>query len=699
MSIELINKTINDLSISSLKILYDFNSYSGNFINSIEPAGLDYSGEIKSFNNNFVNNSSGSGFFDGQCIEIKNVSGITSESATILFSQTKTGVSNGVIFSHMDPNGPSGWEVGINEANKYYFKNYIDGSPNYKTLDSYLCDQNLCAITVSDIGGVSLSRLNFAKKEEPAIINSFIESRDPNSGVEYYRFDHQEINLPEHSISNGSNWHVGSGEFLYQGYMDYFLYFDSELNQDQLRKISRSIYSTINFVPEVSGVVSGQITGEEVFVSGVSGEVGIKHTLTGSTTGSGYYTNYVGQPQTGAAPVSGFVYVPVKTIPSIPNLRQEEQTLYKRIQNLSLTFSPTGDVERGPLTNFQYSGDGWQFSGNSGSYYGQTGIGPSGSVFGVTGFDLTETREYWTGRVKNFYETGATSGLLYNKFTYSGVRSEPKYYTKKESYYENGPNESPIYFPNAISTVGSIDGDYFYEIIYDIDNKGINKQKQPSRNTFFNKNVVYIDQKSNPDQLYFFINGVAQINGESQVYKNQYNFPEVNIESGFYVSGTEVFTELDLSYDDDIVYDIVHSGEKNSLAINSLSDYSSAPFQNFNFDNSQVFLNGVKLYSGIDYIDSGGFFPINVSTGATGVYFTYANYSGGISQTGEGGEPITATGLEMQPLGYLSFFNGIRQPKGAIIEHALSSDLISGTRINSKTNIIYTMANGTKQKI
>ena len=699
MSLELINKTINDLSISSLKILYDFDSYSGGFINSIGPASLDYSGEIKNYNNDFIN-TSGSGFFNGECIEIQNTSGITSESATIVFSQTKTGVSNGVIFSHLDANGPSGWEIGINEANKYYFKNYVDGTPYYKTLDSYLSDQNLCAITVSDVGTVSLNRLNFAKKEEPAIINTFIESNDPNSGVEYYTFDQRKINLPKHSISNGANWTVGSGEFLYKGYMDYFLYFDSQLNQDQLRKISRSIYSTVNFVPEVSGVVSGSIVGEEFTSSGVSGEIGVNYTLTGTTTGSGYYVDYVGQPQTGAAPVSGFVYLPIKTIPSIPNLFQQEQTIYKRIQNLSLTFTVTGGVQRGPLTNFEYSGDNWYSSGNSGHYYGQTGVGPSGSIFGITGFDVTESTGYWTGQSKSFYETGAVSGLLYNEITYSGITGEPAYYIKEESYYENGPNESPIYFPNAMSTVGSIDQDYFYEIIYNIDNQNkIDNQTTPSKNTVFDKHIAYLNESINPDELYFFINGVAQLNGNSQVSKNQYNFPQINVQSGFFISGAEVFTELDLSRNDNIIYDKTNSGEKERLLINSLSDYSGAPFQDFNFDDSQVFLNGVKLYSGIDYIDSGGFLPINTSTGTTGVYFTYKNYDSGISYTGQGGEPLTITTPQMNPLGYLSFFNGIRQPKNSIIEHASSSDLISGTRINSNSNVVYTMTNGTKQNI
>ena len=46
MSVNLINKTINDLGIDSLEIFYDFSSYSGGFINSIESGNSLYSGEI-----------------------------------------------------------------------------------------------------------------------------------------------------------------------------------------------------------------------------------------------------------------------------------------------------------------------------------------------------------------------------------------------------------------------------------------------------------------------------------------------------------------------------------------------------------------------------------------------------------------------------------------------------------------------------
>ena len=88
MSDAFLQKTIEDLQLTGrLKIFYDFDNYSGDHINSVGYGDAEYSGQIINYDSNFTGQSSGSGFFDGQCISINNSSGITSESATIIFSQ------------------------------------------------------------------------------------------------------------------------------------------------------------------------------------------------------------------------------------------------------------------------------------------------------------------------------------------------------------------------------------------------------------------------------------------------------------------------------------------------------------------------------------------------------------------------------------------------------------------------------------
>ena len=160
------------------------------------------------------------------------------------------------------------------------------------------------------------------------------------------------------------------------------------------------------------------------------------------------------------------------------------------------------------------------------------------------------------------------------------------------------------------------------------------------------------------------------------------------------VSGAQIFTEVSLSGSDQLLYDITSSGDKNSLTIDTTGQYASAPFSEIPTANSQIFFNGVKLIENIDYLTAGGFIPSGAITGATGVYFTYPAYSGGVSYTGSGAEPIDVTGDGFLPGGYVLFFNGIRAPVPDIIAHAANSDLISGTTVLSTYSLIYRMQDG-----
>ena len=107
----------------------------------------------------------------------------------------------------------------------------------------------------------------------------------------------------------------------------------------------------------------------------------------------------------------------------------------------------------------------------------------------------------------------------------------------------------------------------------------------------------------------------------------------------------------------------------------------------------------MKIYSGIDFIDNNGFYPINNSTGTTGIYFTYPRYSGSISETGVTNDFINIKHQAINPDSYVAYHNGIRQPKSKIIYHAANSDLISGVLINRQKDINYLMINGNRQEI
>ena len=702
MSDKLIRKQIQELGLSgNLKIFYDFDAYSQNYISSTGFGDPEYSGQIINYQNSFTGQASGSGFFDGQYIDLNNTSGITSENATIILSQRKTGISNGVLFSHLDSNGPSGWEIGINEANKYYFKNFVNGTPNYYTLDSYLSDQNVCGITVGEFGSINLFRLNYENKIEKTNSEIFLNNQSPESSITYYNVDQKKFSLPEHTISNGANWKIGSGEFLYKGYLDNFFYFDSILSNDQIRKVIFSIYADYNETPEVSGVKSGTITGYQITSGEVSGELGKEYISTGTYQKSGYYTYESGVEKTGFADISGFVYIPYTGIEEASGTNQIGQKIYKKVNNLSKVFEIDGSVTSTGLSGFQSSGSYWNFNGNSGTFNGvNSSVGPANSIFGITGFETVTVTGYVLGASGDMIETGAISGIEYNTFERTPLYSPQENYLISGSKIEYTDNLNPEYYSNAISLVSEDNDDYFYEIVYDADeSQKLNKLAVNSINGTYNKITSKLEASIDPHELNFIINGVSQITGEIEYSKNQYNFPIYNVSEGFHIIKNQVFTETQIATSDRIIYDIVNSGDKSILRINNLSDYNNAPFTNFDFTNADVFLNGIKQYSGIDYIDNGGFQPIGDSIQVTGIYFTYPKYSGSYSHTGIGNDGIEILHDAINPNSYAAFFNGIRQPKNMMISHSRNSDLISGTVINPSNTLLYNMVNGLEQQI
>jgi hypothetical protein len=715
MSVYSINETLSGLGLDPPKILYDFASFDGvSQINSVVDGDPDYSGEIINGSVEFTGQNSGSGFFTNQYIKIDNVSQITSEACTILFSQEKTGIGAGTIFSNL--NQPSGFELGITDANKFYYKNYIDGTPNYITLESYPADKNIYAFVMDSRGAGQLNRLSFKSLPPVPQVLSFANSSTSTTpqGPEdpkYYLFTKKNISVPDYTVSNGSEWNIGSGEFLYQGYMDYFIYFDRALGDDTLRRLARAIHVETTHVPAATGIISGIITGYTVTQSNPSGIIGKQFTVTGTHIPSGNYDFFSGTPLTGAVGVSGEVFVPKTGISKIVGTNLLPQTIYRRITNLSFRHTLTGGISVSGLPNYYSSGAYWVFSGNSGSFKGDNGIGAPGTIFGITGFEVTTKKGYTSGLGVPLIEVSGVSGALYSGYNFSPLRAPDITYTGTGAYFYSGPNEDHTYFASALSLLGPPDPNYIYEIYYDI--SGARELEQPALNilnTTYNKRTAAMTGSLPLSGINFYINGVATFTGSLTTATNQYNFPTVNITSGFVNQGTEVFTTLELSTSDTLVYDSVPNRSKDHLTITDLAQYSPLPFTAFSEiseTGNDIFFNGVKLVSGVDYTFKGpssffadGFRPEGNILQATGVYFTYGAYSGEpVTQKASGylTDAISVYADQITPYGYALFFNGVRQPTDKIIEHGANSDLISGVDVNPITSTVYRMVNGVTQ--
>ena len=699
MSVFLINQTLEDAGITGLQILYDFSDFSGQYINSVSGGGSQYSGHIKNFSSSFTGQSSGSGFFNGEYIEVENSDNISSENTTIIFSARKTGISNSTIFSHLDQNGPSGWEVGINEANKLYFKNFQDGTPNYYFFNGYLSDQNMCAVSVSEFGDINLHRLNFANAPEEPFSKSFQDDQNSANEVSYYGVDSQSWSAQDYSISNGSSWNIGSGEFLHQGYIDHFLYFSEELEANSIEQIFNAVYADGEIIPEVSGQISGDITGYLKTASGVSGKVGQALSGTGFIGRSGFYVYDSGVAQTGCVGISGEVFIPYTGISKITGTDQIGQDLYRKVINLSYTFGLSGDPEISVLTDYETSGYNWYFSGNSGTYKGDSAVGPVDTIFGITGFEIVEMTGYVQGNSTELYTETDVSGVIYNEYSYEPQYAPVENYLISGSYFSGNRDEpDDQYFPNSLTLIGDVGAEDLYEVIFDAEQEvKIEKKADIGIGTKTDQFVGFMSDVLEVYEADVALNGISQFTGEIRFLKNEYNKPYFEVISGAYVDSNLIYTTDDLSQSDELIYDNPVSGEKRALTINSLSDYSSSPFS-FDVFDSDVFFNGVKIYSGIDYIYNGGFYPSGNVTGSTGFYFTRPFYSGAISTTGSGQNMIHVDHDEISPNKTLFYVNGVRGKNSDFIEHARYSDLITGTRTFIAKERIFFSQNGEDQR-
>ena len=352
------------------------------------------------------------------------------------------------------------------------------------------------------------------------------------------------------------------------------------------------------------------------------------------------------------------------------------------------------------LSDYESSGDYWHFSGNSGTFRGDSAVGPVGTIFGITGFDIVTLTGYRSGISTPQTSTGIESGLLYDVYELSGIRAPDEYYETAPASIEYNLLLNSEYYGNAISLISEKDNNYFYEIQYDADEfQDLNVDGDLFLNSTYRKYNAIDEYGSGAERINFSINGISYSTGSIAYSKNQYNFPQYQVDTGFYINQGVIYTEVDIDLGDQIIYDIIYSGEKESLEIKNLNDYNNRPFSEITIPNKDIFLNGVKIYSGIDFIDNNGFYPINNSTGTTGIYFTYPRYSGSISETGVTNDFINIKHQAINPDSYVAYHNGIRQPKSKIIYHAANSDLISGVLINRQKDINYLMINGNRQEI
>ena len=596
------------LNSGAFAFYYDFNHWSedgGNYILTTGSGDYTtrtaYSGEVVGDWENFTGTASGSGSFRDSYIKIENVENENGElfrtqgglGFTFLVSQEKVDNSCGTIFSNYAglQTTTSGWEFGINNANKLYFKLQdaeAGGNPKNTiiTLNDTPAAKNYYGVTLQG-NEVFLGRYEPSSRSWSAVQAQF--------NAAYVR--------------NNVDWYIGSGEYPYSGYMDKFAYFSEPIPFYDLGKIIEASFQTIETgIGAEYQTFSGDITGYSYYPSGVTGVIGITGVFSGVSQQTGSGQHLTGSGITGTVEEGEIYYVYYDTITGSGNLNPDN---YQLIELYSGVVASETLEER--ITGFETGVTG--FSG---------GIDvPLYTMDAITGI-------LWTG-------SGAIS-LFDDPFTLlmnpgrSGLSGDfPNSYLKDTVSYLGQRSA-------AYNVINDITGD-FMEIISNVEAGSVNLSAQYGFSDVIGAPTFYVDRsyRNEGNLLNIFSNGVFQTTGQIEYGAPDPtntlapNAPTISITSGNYaLTGFALYPHNPyFSNTDAVIYDADQTGKRGRLDIFETGDYNDAPFAEISPQNTQIFFNGQKVYSGIDYIDDGGFFPTPEFTGMelTGSYIEAPAYS------------------------------------------------------------------------
>ena len=615
-------------------VYYNFENYEGGFVKSEGYSQLTHSGEIIGNSSGFENQSPGSGFFDGNTyVKIQNTTNPLTDlfkkrACTFLFSQEKSGVNPGVLFSNYGHEGlpPTGWEIGINSANKLYFKSSED-STKIRTLNNIPAAKNYYYVKAAN-GVLSMARYI-----------PEIDSWNPTSWP-----------LNQNYFLPTDSWNLGTGEYNYEGYMDQFFYFNSNVSQPSLTKIIKSVSQTLTGTSPVYARASGQIIGYAEWLTEVEGVLYKKGISTDVNYLTGSGVNITGINLTGNVTdgdvyyefTEGYTHFGSGSLPRFLNFYRKKVAYQQNIANQIIGFE-TGASGY----HLVFSGDRFQNSG----------------VSGILRREMLR---------EPLYSSGITYPIS------SGIAQ-----VSGDGAVDN------TYLKNAAAYLGNRGGSDFTNRITNINPTQISKEANFGMLEKFGHYGFYTDRNYPPSEVNLFMNWVAQLSGAAEIVESTKtqnpNIYEPELKTGNYLLyptyGSSGHLILDSFFNnlDEILYDINSTVQGSVLEIVATPQYENHPFSEIPIEGNQIFFNGQKIYSGIDYIDAGGFTPTGYITGIAGKYYT-APIPRGASETTSLNE-YDFSEQYLSGNSYEMYLNGVRQPRNAFVEFSHGVSLLS-TGIN-----------------
>ena len=666
---------------STLTIDYDFSiasSYLGGFINSrnydsstsslLREMKFDnslsnvYSGEIIGDYSNITGHFSegvsslGANFASSFYVKVHDTSAINASGGTFMFSHEKKSQGTELIFSCYDDSSgdPKGFEFGINDANKLFFECYSENGPIVFVLNNIPHKKNIYTVFVDSSNG--------------EVVLSWW---DPSLQV----FESQNFLINSDYIRYSDNWIIGSGiykghqginyssnGFPCDGYIDRFLHFDDNVSHEDSALIARSFYEDFNYIEAESGTYGTYITGyNEVLTEIVSGITGYQNIITG------YSGNYE------------------KTFDYITG-----QNLYG-----------TADVGEDVFEFFRDIGN--EEGGITGLYKVKTVDVPT---YGITGFSTGLKEEVYTAGISEpLYYYSGISGEMYRTYDHVPLYSEPLSYKKNDAYYEMSGIYPYVlsdglagYGPKSYTYLGARNPSKdFIETQKGVNLFSINNFGSifPSEN-FESRAVVFweSDSEFDPESVSLVVNGLTKEPGDLDDFEDGKFHKSIDLDSGefsVFTEGISEYSPTEIYYKDENlsifvdspVLDILKNGSQQSLKVSSLSDYYLAPFSQINPEGKNVFLNGQKIYEGVDYeIIGGEFKPIGFILSITGTYHITQGWH--LDEDCPIHSNVTGLGSydtnESQVFcmdSYVSYLNGVRLDPKSFVCHDASVDLLS----------------------
>lgn len=631
----------------ALGVYYDFNSYNGDKINSLAPAFTGATGQILGSVSNFTGTAPGSGYFENNAIQINDGHNLFRKDAAFIFSQKKTTNEPVTIFSNLVDLGisGSGIEIGINATNNLYVKNFNGNRPTIYSANTQASEQSLRSV--------------YFQRE-----NVYLGTYDLRENQ--FVYDSFPINSRFINNNSGTRWLIGSGEYNSPLYMDMFLYCRGPVAVESINALGRTVYNEYYYNPPVSGNTNQIVTGMQITTTGNTG-IRYEYVLSGYQTFSKTFYSSSGQNITtsGSNAVSG------------------ETIIYDSVLT-GLTGFPTQDGLLPPQPTGLYSihiasgsESGTIMTGASG-FSQQVTVTFSGAVYIKSGISGLSTTGY------SF--TGLTGGSLPYLISgaQSGVRgSIPDRYNFTSLTY------------NELRGTGN---DFVEYDLFSSGKSNINRNARNTKSFLAPGNIFNLQEEYNPSQLNFNVNGVGFFAGGVSGSTGP-NGRILTVTGDYYVTGLLLIPASLTNVFDQGLFDSDIVENRSRFLITGIGDSWGDPENtpailrpSFNWPqsvNAQIYFNGIRLASGIDYdvsyVGPDPYFnPLGDQlTGISGSLYAYERYPNTTYVSGVDSFDIYNQSFYTNT--FSAFVNGVRQDPNNFIQYSANTSLITGGIISQKT--------------